>query len=689
MTTHTATRSTAAPNERGTTLGKEISDFLIEFSIGVHRYSMYPADHPSLVPAAGNVLEHLKRMFRGRSQVSLGVAKRQLIIDGVATTERNPVLTDLARRLHDHQLGAIVFNSEVGVESMESLLRALSLDTDKGADPIGLRPRPEIPSWPGVKLIPVGYEDLELSESDADDRESTGEAMRLWLGLAQAATASVDDPQSPSQAPDGDEVAEHINRQGREKAYDQVIVGYLLQLSEQLARSELGGPGSVRGRVSKLIAELDDEALQRIIEMGGDLAQRHRFVRDATKALDPAAALRILSGAAEAAGQGISIQLVRILSKLARQARDGSEDARQRAGQHFDDKVDELLQGWNLESPNPEGYVRILDDLSAESPLLAPFEEEEATGSALSLVEMAIEVDAYGPMIESALDELLADGRFVEVVPLIEGAQATGTGRRIKARLSSPEQIARVGALDYVDQTSLELLVGLVGLERAIEPLLDALVGAEARGTRRTLFDTLAGIGAPVAAHLPPYLQDERWYVLRNMLALVSALPERPPGFSAAPYITHEDPRVRREAVPLALAQVDLRERALSHALRDDDERVVRMALADLIHGVPESIVPLLRSRLLHGESWSDELATAAIRGLACVPRRQALGVLTEIVSSGSSLFGRPRIRAASRPVLTALEVLARDWESDPEAKRLLSAARKSRSAAIRRAVGG
>ncbi len=688
MTTHTASRSTPGANVRGTTLGKEISDFLIEFSIGVHRYSMYPLDHPSLVPAAGNVLERLRPMLDQRAQVSLGVAKRQLIIDGVATTDRNPVLTDLARRLHSHQIGAITFDSDLTLAGMEGLLRALALDTDQDGDPIGLRPKSRIPSWPGVKLIPVGYEDLELVGSEEGPQESRGEAMRLWLGLAQAAAANADEPQDSGTPPGGDEVAERINRRKQEKAYDQVIVGYLLQLSDQLARAELDAAASVRGRVSKLIAALDDEALERILEMGGDLAQRRRFVENATKGLDTAAALRILTSASEAAGQGISGQMVRLLSKLARQAREGTPPVRPVASRDFDQKVGELLSDWSLDSPNPDAYVRILDDLSGESPLLEP-RDEHTRRSALSLVEMALEVDAYGPMIESALDELLADGSFVQIVPRIEGAHVTRTGRKIKERLSDPDQVERLAELTELHPTSLEALIGLVGAERAIEPLLIVLAEAESRGTRRTVFDGLAGLGEPVARHLQPLLQDERWYVLRNVLALVAALPTRPAGFTAEPFISHEDARVRREAIPLALTEPGLREKTLSHALRDPDERTVRIALGDLVAGLPEAVVPIVRSQLLHGGRWPAELEVVAIRALAGAPGRQGLTTLIELATSGRGLFGRPKLRSASKPVVTALEVMAGTWPDDPEVARLLKAARKSRSAVIRRAVSG
>ena len=96
-------------------LSRELSEFLIEMSIGVHRYAMYPAGHPSHDPVLDNIIRRLSELFVDRPSISIGVAARQLIIEGMATDQKHPVLSDLAKRLHGHQLGAISF--ERGISS--------------------------------------------------------------------------------------------------------------------------------------------------------------------------------------------------------------------------------------------------------------------------------------------------------------------------------------------------------------------------------------------------------------------------------------------------------------------------------------------------------------------------------------------------------------------------------------------
>jgi hypothetical protein len=168
-----------------------LSEFLIELSIGVNRYAMYPAGHPSHDPVLDNILRRLSELFVDRPPVSIGVAARELIIEGMATDQKHPVLLDLAKRLHEHQLGAISFERGVKPFEVAGLLEILAEESARGGMPIGMREGDDFPRWELLKVHPVGYEKLELKDDTGE--EPSGEldrATTLWLGLAQAALAS-------------------------------------------------------------------------------------------------------------------------------------------------------------------------------------------------------------------------------------------------------------------------------------------------------------------------------------------------------------------------------------------------------------------------------------------------------------------------------------------------------------------
>src|SRR3989442_2335315 len=103
-------------------LSRELADFLIELSIAVHKHAMYPEGHPSLAPAAAGVTRRAERLFEERTTLALGVARQQLVIEGVATDAKNPLLSELAGRLHRHHLGAVTFDRGLRVTEVADVV---------------------------------------------------------------------------------------------------------------------------------------------------------------------------------------------------------------------------------------------------------------------------------------------------------------------------------------------------------------------------------------------------------------------------------------------------------------------------------------------------------------------------------------------------------------------------------------
>src|SRR5438477_6203598 len=219
-----------------TSLSRELADFLIELSIALHKHTMYPEGHPSLAPAAAGVTRRVEQLVVNRSTVSLGVARHQLVIEGVATDPTHPVLAELAGRLHRHHLGAITFRRGLEVGEVANVLKTLAVDAERSGEPLGLGPPERMRAWAHVQLHPLTYERLELVEDDAPASERGARAAQLWVGLARAALtaqAGNDDQPTPTEPA---VIARAIDEHPRTDAaaYDQVIVGYLLQIAEEL-----------------------------------------------------------------------------------------------------------------------------------------------------------------------------------------------------------------------------------------------------------------------------------------------------------------------------------------------------------------------------------------------------------------------------------------------------------------------
>jgi hypothetical protein len=472
-----SSESHQSPPERGT-LSRELIDFLIELSIALQKFAIYPAGHPMLSTTVHRLEQRLAPLLDLSDTVSLGVARHQLVIEGIATDEGHAVLRDLAQRLHDHHLGAVKIIRGVRSEELREFLVTLGVEHGKDATPVGLLGEDALPTWQHVRLYPLAYEHLELLDEKDDipatggDRQRGGggaRAARLWVGLARAALAGggagrrektspgAPDAAAPDAkgetplevaeaeeqaAADPEAVARAIDEHKREAAYDQVIVGYLLQIADELRTAEGRDAVALRGRVSRLVGSMKPETLRTLLSMGNDARQRRQFVLDATQGMAVDAVLELLRAAAEVSHQTISHSMLRLLSKLATHAGGDTPERRGDADEALRENVRMLVGQWTLADPNPEAYSAVLEGMSRSQATLTattakpthPVEEER-------LLQMALEVGVAGDSTWRALETLVSTGRIAAVIALLNRAPRAGVAQQVWERLASIDRV--------------------------------------------------------------------------------------------------------------------------------------------------------------------------------------------------------------------------------------------------------
>jgi hypothetical protein len=682
-----------APSEKAA-LSRELADFLIELSIALHKHAMYPEGHPSLAPAAAGVTRRAEHLFEERATLALGVARQQLVIEGVATDPKNPLLSELAGRLHRHHLGAVTFHRGLRVTEVVDVLKTLAVEAERTGAPLGLGPPEQLRAWDHVQLHPVTYERLELLQEDQavspDDkatRERGLQGAQLWVGLARAALAAgtLAAEDGPPAATEPSAIAKAIDEHPKSAAYDQVIVGYLLQIADELKHTGGAEAVALRRRTSKLVGALQPGTLRRLIEMGGDNAQRTKFAIDVTHGLAVDAVLDIVHAMAEASHKTVSDPLVRMLSKLARHAEQGTAEARPQADIALREQVRDLLEGWTLEDPNPDAYGLALHKMAAASPVQSA-QLGQQTAEPLRIVQTALETGALGFGAWRAIERLVAEHHVGDLVDLLADSPASPDVGPLWTRVTSPDVVRELASTEPPDFATLDRVLPRLPVD-GFEPLLDVLGASESRTTRRGLLDRLTRapreLGPVIANRLT---REIPWYVTRNLLLILDGLPALPEGFRAAAFIAHEDARVRREALKVSLKVAAEREPALVGALRDADPRMVRVALTAALEDCPAAALPLI-TQIVHDEAVASELRVLAIKVLGRVRNVASLTALLEIADGGTNWLGRPRLAARSLELLAALMALAAGWRNDGKAAGLLALAAASNDPDIRNAV--
>src|SRR5258706_339140 len=382
------------------------------------------------------------------------------------------------------------------------------------------------------------HDQAALDDKSARERGLRG--AQLWVGLARAALSAeaMASEDGPPPATEPSVIAKAIDERQNNAAYDQVIVGYLLQIADELKHTGGAEAAALRRRTSKLVGALQPGTLRRLIEMGGDNAQRTKFAIDATHGLAVDAVLEIVRAMADASHKTVSDPLVRMLSKLAQHAEQGTPQMRPQADEALRDQVRDLLQGWTLEDPNPDAYGQALQKMAAAAPAASQRREGQQAAEPLRIVQTAVETGALGFGAWRAVERLVAEHHVDALVDLLaESPDASRPAVRadiapLWTRVTSPDVVRQLASSEPPDFATLDRVLPRLHVD-AFEPLLDVLGESESRTTRRGLLDRLTRapreLGPVIATRLSG---DIPWYVTRNLLLILDGLPALPAGFS-------------------------------------------------------------------------------------------------------------------------------------------------------------
>jgi hypothetical protein len=681
----------------------------VELAVALQRRAMYPGGHPTLAAAEQRLIQRITPLLANVEAVAVGVARDQLVIDGNATDPRNPHLSGLAERLHGHRLAGFRFTDGLTLDELTAFLTRLARDPEElGKEPLSEAAR-VVANWRHITLYRQSYERLELVGDDEGEADSGPRSLprgaQLWLALAQAAMV-VDQGgghgggsgggegsgKGPGSGPGNDietdptAVAKAINARARETGYEQAVVGYLIQIAQQLRTTDTTDTSQLRSRVSRLVRDLSPEAVHRLLEMGGNIAQRRTFLNDASAGMATDAVLTLTVAAADVSQKSISKTLLRLLVKLANHAKRGGASARSAADAAFREHVRDMIDNWTAPNPTPAEYERVLDRLT--SPLAEPGRplavsqvcEPERT------IEICLELRNAGPSLWDAVNAIIARGNIEQLLDILDRAPADNPlPGVIRGRISTPENFRRVLDLPSADPQRVEAFAKRVGVA-GTDVLLDVLAASQSRAARRKLLALVTHLGDGIGPTIVARLGGAPWFIQRNLLILLGNIEVWPDGFSPLSYGSHPDARVRREAIRMMLKRPATRIGALTLALGDSDPQIFRLGIDASQKDCPPGVVPRLVQRVATG-TLPGELQVLAIRALGATRAAAALPCLLNLAITRSRWLHRERLAPKSAAVLAALSTLATHWPTATQVAPMLARAKGSADPEIRAAA--
>lgn len=322
--------------------------------------------------------------------------------------------------------------------------------------------------------------------------------------------------------------------------------------------------------------------------------------------------------------------------------------------------------------------------------LLGQLEKEKSDERYRELLQQAL------PQIPANLDT--ANRTLVLWAFTLLCRHAAGKRTSETRRHHSRQALAQLAGTECLDFLSTQLGLGDIDEERrrliqnilvclgekSVRHLMDRLAAEGDGSIRRLLTETLIRHGKTAAPILIDYLTDERWYVVRNAVAILGEIRDQKAATSLPPLLQHQDLRVRREAIR-ALTRIGGPEAVgiLLRTVESSDQDLRRQAVLSLGAMKTPAAVPTLLNLLQRSDALGrdQEVTKEAIKALGEIGSDEAVPDLTEILR-------RRRFWLRSRfDELRAVAALALGDIGSREPIEILERATEERSETVSRAA--
>lgn len=528
---------------------KLLSDAVIELNISRRSVSLYPPDHPIVEESLKKAFAYLQQLFELRAEITLGVAKDALFVDEYQLDRRNPVFKEFSLSLHAKALAAVKFRKGL---SQNELLAFHSLITrDDALVGKTLITASKSGNMPHIELTPIDFSMFGFVESEQRADGTAGEVWheyiyRLLEGNLPEGSEDMVLEVPPSQLSSAVNSAAIDETAG---AYDRVITAYLKRQNQPRLSSE--SFSKFFSFIEQLKPEIKQQFMSRTTEhINANIKDIEAALADMTPEVFEQTAEEVVrkSSLIPETLQNLMAKFSGIKTGAGFQSGLSQTGNAQIHDIEFGDDVREIFEQDNFSSYVTEDYRKELNMMLAapsavnvESDMIRDGCSYEAIDKALLSVffeileDDCVTEDEYLELLTKLSDyvnSFLETGRFEEMLDVYNILSSQVFGGRYRDKASSMVNYF-FRSEDLISRTVASLRMwgrkdreGAIRLAKALKlhiiaPLLDLIAEEKDAGMRKFFLSLLESIGGDVIPYAVQRLNDNRWYVVRNMLYLL------------------------------------------------------------------------------------------------------------------------------------------------------------------------
>lgn len=683
-----------------------LSEFLYALNIARRQIAAYPPGHPMITAASEKLLALLKKVLEFRREVTLGIARDTLLLDGKQLDLANPVYRDLAINLFNARVVSLTIQSGVTVDEVRQFFEVLSCPHEKIAAGGGLSAMLTALGVRGLRVQEIDYRAFHATEVAALNAPRTAvgndDSAVLWKAFANGMVSGTIDPDGVLQLPqeqfDPMLLAEVLNRKQESfksqvaETYEHAIANFLQQSNHR--QLNVQSSQELFDRLGLMIERLSPELRRRFLN--STLHGLSAHPDQASKMLANWSQTTIVEALEQVEADQLQVPriLMDILGKLGGQSK-AADSRRQvttvasRNKEQTAELLNKLFRDGGIESYVPDDYadaLAVLASADVETSLDSTQVEgllDTLNGHVLERQFCAILLDLMEQDIGVGSDEVIARN-LEELAPYFlesgDFTSLTGIYNHLSRLLDDPQTLSKAAVnrsrdifasenfvsllLDGLDEWGKEQypaireMIGKIG-PPFVAPLLDRLAEESVMSRRRLYMECVQRIGVRAFDSIVERLGDPRWYVVRNLVILLRELNDPEALRPLNRMFGHAHPKVQYEVIRACLHFNDPRAgRYLLRQLDQTDPNIllgaVRLAASSRNPQVACRLAELLNVR--GGSEPEMALKSAIIATLAEMGCVEALPGLAAFIENRSLFMTTPLLRLK----LAAVASLAR-----------------------------
>ncbi len=531
---------------------KLLSNAVIELNISRRNVAIYPIGHDIIKKSIDKSFDYLKKLFEIRKNITLLIAESYLIIDEYILDKQNPVFKDFAFSVYDMGIASINFNEGLTKDELVAFLKVITQKTDGSYKEDEIK---ELFKEKGIKNINVFLIDYSAFQMVKDETAKPESSEKIWekyvYGLTEGKLITDKDMDYITDIPSA-ELATIFNNTLVEKTsqidYDGVITSYLRKSSERssasfvnlmnfidglkpnLKKQFLSGTFTRLAKDSKqtehILSSLNDDNLMDVLN---EINKNDELI--------PASLKRLLEKFSSLGD--INIKLYQNPQIRGKYLIDDIILSQEISGLFSQEKFEEYM---------PDDYIKAISRITitehaATFNMVPPeiklqldsrFIREYYNDMLFGFIENdLLSPDEYANVVESLtqkLQYLCETGQFKEITrtfivlkaQLDKEAYSRASESALTVLTSGSFMKKLVQEMKYWRQKRDELIVLAAQLRDHIIPYLFNGLTEEEDATSRKFFITiLSSYSENIANKIIERLNDNRWYVIRNMIHLL------------------------------------------------------------------------------------------------------------------------------------------------------------------------